>query len=714
MCDDTLSILDSIYPAVEALSSAYCLFFRVMSSDHKRGPFTINDASLKHLEHVASVIVADGKVSTSLRQYFTSYFGSKEDPTYHGTYLHYYVLQQRCDVLRNFRTSTGTGNNSCIDYLEKDDTDNNTPLMIAAMYGLMDALSTLIEIGASVDIQNKYGFTPLMLAVLYGHTEAANALIDASTSLEYVNKAGNTPLMLASLSNRAEIAKRLITKNAEVDARNGHNSLICVLTETKSDLATQVRTVLTDNEASLQGITTEGHYVYMFPAPKQSKSTSKDDKADPESVYYSTFAQLRQEVESLKICLALTSEILWRQNKGSSGHTALMLTALYNHGDVAQVLIDKNASLDTKDDYGETALKLAIDRNNSEFVRALRGRSDNAIGQALVTAVRDADRESLRVLVDAKAPLEIMDDDGNTPLLLAAKKNNVSVIKLLHDAGAYPDARDKDGKSIVDKAIADGNVEILTIFNRSITKLGCDGQNMLTRAVIEGDTGKFELFVKADASLDVSDSSGYTALASATMRGDLDFVRRLIAAKASLNMRDRQGNTALALAARNGDTDIMTALLTAKASLYPVNESGYSALMLAVCRGDPCAVSELIKAGALEIRSGEFDKVVSLAHDRGDIDVLKVLMSEPSEELSPSVGGSFSHLGGELKTAMQKLLQAAKKSAVDDSIGRSVRKARFTSNASEVQVGKSAVSHPSNKYVRPLWEDIMKSKVTQW
>lgn len=65
--------------------------------------------------------------------------------------------------------------------------------------------------------------------------------------------------------------------------------------------------------------------------------------------------------------------------------------------------------------------------------------------QTLIDAVFHEDERSVRRLIAAGAPLEQPDEDGQTPLVLAAKTDQFVLANILLDAGANPMAASKFG-----------------------------------------------------------------------------------------------------------------------------------------------------------------------------------------------------------------------------------------------------------------------------
>jgi ankyrin repeat protein len=82
-------------------------------------------------------------------------------------------------------------------------TENNTPLMIASMFGQQKAVTYFLDAGADINAQNSVGDTALILALQYNRFETAKVLIKhKSNKINVNNQAGKTALLIAlSLEN---------------------------------------------------------------------------------------------------------------------------------------------------------------------------------------------------------------------------------------------------------------------------------------------------------------------------------------------------------------------------------------------------------------------------------------------------------------------------------------------------------------------------------
>jgi len=78
--------------------------------------------------------------------------------------------------------------------VNKKDTKNSTPLMVASSEGVANIVNILLEAGADINAQDDRGFTALMYAAFRNEIEAAIALLTAGADMHVKNAAGRTAI----------------------------------------------------------------------------------------------------------------------------------------------------------------------------------------------------------------------------------------------------------------------------------------------------------------------------------------------------------------------------------------------------------------------------------------------------------------------------------------------------------------------------------------
>jgi len=124
---------------------------------------------------------------------------------------------------------------------------------------------------------------------------------------------------------------------------------------------------------------------------------------------------------------------------------------------------------------------------------------------------------------------------GNTALVVASKYGYTEIVKLLLEAGADVNVKNKDGETALMKASYNGYTEIV------------------------------KMLIDAGADVNIKDRYGTTALMLASLYGYTEIVELLIKAGANVNIKNSYGGTALRWASANGSTKIVELLKEAGA-----------------------------------------------------------------------------------------------------------------------------------------------------
>lgn len=127
-----------------------------------------------------------------------------------------------------------------------------------------------------------------------------------------------------------------------------------------------------------------------------------------------------------------------------------------------------------------------------------------------------------------------------------------------------------------------------------------EGNTPLITAAKYGQSNLAFALIEQGANLDVQNSIGDTALMCATIENHADIALRLIASGASIHLCSRYGDNCLIVAAEHDHNDIAFQLLEKGVNINHQNNFGYTALMYAVKneRVDTDLVMTLLNHGA--------------------------------------------------------------------------------------------------------------------
>ncbi len=94
---------------------------------------------------------------------------------------------------------------------------DESPLMLAALNGMLELSQQLVIMGADV---NKTGWTPLHYAATHGHLQVMSLLLENHAYIDAGSPNGTTPLMMASFYGTPSAVKLLLEAGADPMIKN--------------------------------------------------------------------------------------------------------------------------------------------------------------------------------------------------------------------------------------------------------------------------------------------------------------------------------------------------------------------------------------------------------------------------------------------------------------------------------------------------------------
>ena len=144
------------------------------------------------------------------------------------TAVHLAARNRTDPVLRLLLTSGASKNTGLVNAL---DADGRTPLFVCTTskgHGATDCMTTLLEFGAKVDVQNSGGYTALHMAAIDRKPARVNLLISRDADLSMKNNAGfsalhfinkKVPQCMRSFEERLDQGLKLESANSEMSAK---------------------------------------------------------------------------------------------------------------------------------------------------------------------------------------------------------------------------------------------------------------------------------------------------------------------------------------------------------------------------------------------------------------------------------------------------------------------------------------------------------------
>ena len=309
--------------------------------------------------------------------------------------------------------------------------DGMTALHWAAYHDNWELGKRLLDLGANASAQNRYGITPLYLACVNGNAKLVRALLESGADPNTTTSGGETVLMTAARTGDIGAVTSLINAGAEIDAkeRNGQTAAMWAAAEGHSDVIEALLSAGADFQSPLE----KSGYTPFFFAVREG----------------------RTEVMRMLLKAGGSINAVMKPSKSGGklpkkGTSPLLLAAENGHYDLAVELL--NAGADTNDDRSGYTLLHSLTwirkpdigesaegdpkprgsgrRNSDQFIRELVERGADV--NARLKKGRRAGRGRVSVI-------------GATPFFLASDRADLAYMKLLVELGADPLIPNEDG-----------------------------------------------------------------------------------------------------------------------------------------------------------------------------------------------------------------------------------------------------------------------------
>lgn len=379
-------------------------------------------------------------------------------------------------------------------------------------------------------------------AIRRGDLAAVQRLVSSDKSLLASKESdGSTPLLVAARAGSIEIAKSLLDAGADLGAGDNENSNALHLAAVggKQDMIDFLLAGGIDiNSADVNGMTAILFAVAYNHADLVPYLVSKGARIDCKTTGGTTLmhqAAYRGNLDLIKYLVSEKQPV--NPGRDQWGNTPLVAAASRGRKEVVAYFLENGADPNETSGEGQSVLVATVQGGNREIVELLlaKGADPNISwhgGNALAFAVWGDDPEVIRMLIAKGADAKNVDESGWGVLhRVAQHKGNVEIAKLLVDAGAEADRKDKEG-----------NTPLLMASERGFTDL-------------------VKYLASAGASVEAFDGNfGCTPLHIAAAKGYSDLAEFLIGAGARVDAKDKRGSCPLDDAMMHGNMKIAGAI----------------------------------------------------------------------------------------------------------------------------------------------------------
>ena len=224
----------------------------------------------------------------------------------------------------------------------------------------------------------------------------------------------------------------------------------------------------------------------------------------------------------------------------------------------------------------------------------------SSLNQELHNATIARDSTRIEYLLKRGAKVDAKDTEGQTPLMVAAKGGDLSVINGLLEYKANPNARDNDGWTAAMYAVKSNEPKIFRLLGKyqaDFNLTNKDGLTALAMAVHDNKANAAVAMLDNNANPDFAmGAAKYNALMIAVTKGNQTLAQTLLQYKANPNATNAGGVTPLMIAAHRNHDMIISLLLKAGAKVDVKDDEGKTALMIAKENDAKNAVIQLEKS----------------------------------------------------------------------------------------------------------------------
>ena len=250
--------------------------------------------------------------------------------------------------------------------------------------------------------------------------------------------------------------------------------------------------------------------------------------------------------------------------------------------------------------------------------------------QALISAVKTGDTETVVDLLDGGVPIDTKDDEGRSLLRWAAQGGHVTTMRLLIRRGCDVDSVDDRGLTPLHCAAAMGYTKsVRELIRNGASKSVVTGnyRTPLHQAALNGHVDTAVAMLEEGCPLDVVSGDGATVLHFAVAGGRVELVRELVGRGCDVNAVRANGYTPLHDAAGCGRTEAVHELIKLGATKSVVASTFGTPLHQAALNGHvETAVAMLEEGCPLDVVSSDRSTVLHFAVAGGHVELVKELV----------------------------------------------------------------------------------------
>ncbi len=435
--------------------------------------------------------------------------------------------------------------------------DGTSALLYAVYQGDSELVSALVEAGAEVTLRNEYGASTMSEAAMQGSVNILRMLLEHGGDPELGNLEGETPLMLVARAGNLEAAALLLDHGADINARENwggqtatmwaaahqQHEMLQLLIDRGADIDMKSTARLWDrtimNEPRPKDMNNGGFSALHYAAREGctqcvnvlANGGADMNSIDPDRVSGLNLALINMHFDTALAFIDGGADInQWDIFGRAPLYNAIDLNTMPVGGrpdvpsadvttgyDVAKVLLEKGANPNMQ-------LKVRPPYRNAVFDRG----ADNPLSNGatpLIRAARSADIQSVKLLLEHGALVDLPNAQGHTPLLIVSgiqwpadptrgryktEEDSIETLKILLDAGADINALTGDPSLRPTELLPQEDRGAGYERGNGRSSVFADGQTALHAAAKVGWNKIVKFLIDQDIAQQVKDDNGLT------------------------------------------------------------------------------------------------------------------------------------------------------------------------------------------------------------
>ena len=477
------------------------------------------------------------------------------------------------------------GNVNCVDEFR------HTALHYAIMHGNSDICSFLLSRRANVNQKDKKRNTPLHLAANRPDgVDICQLLVDHKADVTSVNKKRQTPLHKAvgmpTYWPEAMLRPLITNESVNVADRRGNRALHLAV----GNVNIQTVQLLVDCGADVNALNEDGQTPLHTAAGGEKdcpelcsillKHNAKIDAVDKDGNQPLHLAWKRGHTRTSRLLLSNGADVNALNENGQTPlHTAA--GGKKDCPELCSILVEYNAKIDAVDKDGNQPLHLACSRLHSETCSLL-------VSHGASTTSLNKQQKQPVVLANESVMMNFKVEKSNHALHIASRIGDTRTVQLLVDCGADVNVLNEDGQTPLHTAAGGllGRPELCSILlkrNAKIDAVDKDGNQPLHLACDAAVMSTVQHLLDCNADVFATNNCHQTALhkAACSKRDRPEVCVMLIAKGAQVNATDGNGDTSLHVAFQKRKMKTVDVLVENDADCNVVNVCGETLLHLA-------------------------------------------------------------------------------------------------------------------------------------